>query len=105
MDVAVLVRTVCVSRRMPFVGCLMWDGFAPESSVNVLPSIWWLSVSDGSHSLVSSSSMSWVIIAAFPFAALGDGLGLPRTYFCVGVRGVGGVWRGGLLSMSGGALC
>ena len=41
MDVAVLVNTVRVSLRMPFVGCLMWDVFAPELSVNVLPSIWW----------------------------------------------------------------
>ena len=41
MDVAVLVRTVRVSRGMPFMGCLMWDGFAPKSSVNVLTSIRW----------------------------------------------------------------
>ena len=53
---------------------------------------------DGSNSLLSSSSMSWVNIAAFPFAAFGAGLGLPRTYLCVGVRGVvlGVAWGVGL---------
>ena len=61
-------------------------------------------MSDVSHCLVSSSFMPCVIIAAFIFAAFGAGLGLPRTYLCVGVRGMGGVWLEGLVSMSGGAL-
>ena len=39
MDVAVLVRTLTVSRCMSFVGCLMCNGFVPESKVNVLPSM------------------------------------------------------------------
>ena len=62
-------------------------------------------MSEGSHSLASSSTVSGVIIATFPFVAFGAGRSLPRTYLCVGVRGVGEVWRVGFFSMSEGALC
>ena len=80
IDIAVLVRMFSVRGRMVLVGRMAYEGFAPESGANFLPSPSLYCPSEFALYRCSFSSWSSVMVAVLPFANFLLAMGLPCWY-------------------------